>query len=112
MHRFKAGNLRSFLGSSQGTLSNVHLHGACNDLGMVMEYLPPHHIPYHVFRQVLIDVQINWDLSWGIAGRVIQWGHVWVLEGLHHTNPLVGVKNEHLLQQIDRQRMGVGIEPG
>nr|GMD84795.1 hypothetical protein Iba_chr14aCG18120 [Ipomoea batatas] len=51
-----------------------------------MKDLGPHHFSDHFFPEILVYVEVDWDLSW--------------------------VEHEHLLQQVDCHGMGGGVDPG
>lgn len=75
-----------------------------------MKHFLPHHLSYHIFPQILIDVQINRDFCWWVTIRIIKWGHVGVLKCFSDTNSIWRVENKHLLEQINGQRISVWIK--
>lgn len=77
-----------------------------------MEHLLPHHLPDHIHAKIFIDVEIDGHLSRRVCAWIIQWRHVRVLQSFSDTNPFGGIKDEHLLQQINGKRMCLRVHTG
>jgi hypothetical protein len=82
------------------------------DLGVVVDHLLPHHLPDHVDAEVLVDVEVDRHLRGRVRARVIERRHVRVLQRLGDADPLGRVEHEHLLQQVDGERVRLRVHAG
>ena len=71
-------------------------------------YLLPHELLYDVLGHlVLLELEVELALALGLALDVVEGLEVRVSQRLVHADALVGVEHQHLVQQVQRQRVGI-----